>query len=119
MRLLILLLKAVSYLALALVSAGIGALVFVAETGLCPRLDEGAVDCVSPFAERLGNFGLGVVLAIVFTGLPGLLAVAGLVFLIRCPALETRAVAMADEARREVDAVGHETPSRPLPRAVW
>src|ERR1700724_2357050 len=83
MRLLILLLKLVCYVALGLVLAGIAALVFVTKMGLCPRLDEGAVECVSPFAESLGNFGLGVVLVTAFTGLPGLLAIAGLVILIR------------------------------------
>ncbi len=83
MRYIVLILKLLCYAALALVLAGIAALVYVTKTGGCPRLDEGAVQCISPFYESLGNFGQGVVLVTAFTGLPGLLAIAGLVFLVR------------------------------------
>jgi len=71
------------YAALALVVSGIAALVFVIKTGGCPRLDEGSVECISPFYEAVGGYGVSVLLATVFTGLPGILALAGLVMLIR------------------------------------
>jgi hypothetical protein len=80
MRYLILLLKLICYAALALVVAGIGAIVLVAQGGVCSRLDEGAVECISPFYTNLGMFGLTVALTLVLTGLPALL---GIVFLIR------------------------------------
>jgi hypothetical protein len=80
MRYLILLIKLLCYLALALVVAGIAAAVILKHTGGCPRFDEGAVQCISPFYEQLGYFALAVLLSSFITGLP---AVAGLVFLIR------------------------------------
>jgi hypothetical protein len=80
MRFLFLALKLLCYIALAVVLAGIAATVFVSKMGGCPRFDEGAVECVSPFYEQLGYFGLAVLLSSFLTGLP---AVAGLVFLIR------------------------------------
>jgi hypothetical protein len=80
MHYLVLLVKLVCYAALVFVLAGIGALTFVVETGVCPRLDEGAVECISPFYANLGYFGLGVLLTVVLTGLPAIL---GLVFLVR------------------------------------
>ncbi|MFI4996009.1 MAG: hypothetical protein ACHQAQ_09530 [Hyphomicrobiales bacterium] len=83
MRPIVLILKLLCYAALGLLLAGIAALVYVAKTGGCPRFDEGAVECISPFYQSLGNFGEGVVLVTAFTGLPGFLAIAGLVFLVR------------------------------------
>jgi hypothetical protein len=83
MRILAILLKLICYAALAFVAAGIAALVFVSQMGGCPRLDEGSVQCISPFYESLGSYGLGIVMVSAFTGLPALLAIGGLVFLIR------------------------------------
>jgi hypothetical protein len=73
----------VCYAALAVVASGIAALVYVVKMGGCPRLDEGSVECISPFYEAVGGYGMSVVMATVFTGLPGILALAGLVMLIR------------------------------------
>ena len=83
MHMLFLIFGLASYLALAIVLAAIAAAVIVSRSGGCPRLDEGAVECVSPFYADLGYFSLGVLLAAGFSGLPAILAVAGLVFLIR------------------------------------
>ena len=52
----------------------------LAQTGGCPRFDEGAVQCVSPFYENLGYFAMSVLLGSFVIGLP---AIAGLAFLIR------------------------------------
>ena len=82
-RILWLLFKFVSYLALLIVAAGIASLVLVFKLDVCPRLDEGGITCVTPFYEQIASFGVGVALATVFTGLPGLLAIAGVVFLVR------------------------------------
>jgi hypothetical protein len=80
MRYLILVVRLLCYLALAIVVAGILAAIVVAQTGGCPRFDEGAVQCISPFYEQLGYFALAVLLSSFITGLP---AIAGVVFLIR------------------------------------
>ena len=70
MRYLILGVRLLCYLALALVVAGIAAAIVVAQTGGCPRFDEGAVQCISPFYEQLGYFALAVLLSSFVTGVP-------------------------------------------------
>jgi hypothetical protein len=75
--------RLICYLALAFVASGIAAMVYVTYVGGCLRLDEGSVQCISPFYETLGSYGLGVVMVSLFTGLPAILAIAGLIFLIR------------------------------------
>lgn len=82
-RPLLLILKVVSYAALAIVLGGIAAVTFVNASGVCPRFDEGAVQCTSPIYETIGGIGLFVVLVSAFTGLPFILAVTGFVFLVR------------------------------------
>jgi hypothetical protein len=82
-RVLFILFKAACYLTLVFVVAGVASLVVVTELGVCPRLNEGGISCISPGYEGLAKFGLTVVLGSVFTGLPALLALAGLVFLVR------------------------------------
>jgi hypothetical protein len=76
-------LRLVCYGALAFVTSGIAALAYVSAMGGCPRLDEGSVECITPFYESVGSYGLGVVLATLFAGLPGILAAAGVVLLVR------------------------------------
>ena len=75
------LLRLICYGALVIVLAGLASLVFVTEMGVCPSLDESQIACSAPFYERIASFGMSVVLISVFTGLPGLLAIAGLVML--------------------------------------
>ena len=74
--------KIVCFASLALVAAGVAAMAFVIQTGGCPRYDEGAIECISPTYRSIGDFGFAVVMITVFTGLPGLLAIAGLIWLI-------------------------------------
>jgi len=69
--------------ALILVAAGIGSLVLVSLSGVCPVLNEGNISCTAPSYQALAEFGMAVLLLTVFTGLPALLAFGGLVFLVR------------------------------------
>jgi hypothetical protein len=75
-------LKILCYLALACEIAAAASLALVSKLGVCPRLDEGGIECVSPFYESIAGFGATVVLMTVFTGIPGLLALGAIVFLI-------------------------------------
>ena len=83
MRVVAIAFRCLCYLALAFVGSGIAALVLVSHMGGCPRLDEGAIECHSDFYRSVGGYGLGVVYASLFTGLPALLAFCGFVMLIR------------------------------------
>lgn len=51
--------------------------------GACPRIDTGAVFCNDPVSQEWANFALSVALLSFFTGVPLLLALGGLWFLIR------------------------------------
>ena len=62
MRFLGIAVRFVCYAALALVVSGIAALAYVIKTGGCPRLDEGSVECISPFYEAVGGYGVSVCL---------------------------------------------------------
>lgn len=70
------------YASLATVLAAVAILVFIGQTNVCPTFNEGRVACASPFYQGLGEFAMGVMLIAVFTGLPILLALMGLVFAI-------------------------------------
>lgn len=74
------LLRLACYAGLLLVAAGFAAL-YVAQ-GDCPRLDTGAVICNSAWSQDLGNFALSVMLISFFTGVPLVLALGGLIYLI-------------------------------------
>ena len=75
------LLRLICYGALIVVLAGLASLVFVSKMNVCPTLDESQIACTTAFYESLASFGMSVVLISVFTGLPGLLAIAGLIML--------------------------------------
>lgn len=51
--------------------------------GDCPTIHTGAVICNTPEAQETANTALGVILVTVFTGVPALLALGGLVFLVK------------------------------------
>jgi hypothetical protein len=82
-RILLVAFRIVCYVGLAIVVAGIGSLVLVSRTGVCPQLTEGGISCISPLYEGIANFGMGVLLATAFGFVPAVLAIAGLLFLIR------------------------------------
>ena len=75
-------LRVVCYLALAIVAAGIISLSGVFALDLCKQ-SGGTVTCSDPFYRKMYEFGFTVVLMSVFTGLPALLAIGGLVFAVR------------------------------------
>ncbi len=75
-----LLFELVCYAALVFVLSGIVALIYVQAGGLCPRFDTGSVSCVTPQAKSIANWAMTVLLLTVFTGFPGLLAIAGVIF---------------------------------------
>ncbi len=78
-----LLLRLVCYAALILVVLGFGSVIVLSLTQACSRIDTGAIVCSSETYKQIGEFGMGVMLVTVFTGLPMLLALGGVFFLIR------------------------------------
>lgn len=78
-----LIVRVICYCALALVVAGFGSFFLLGALDVCPRLDTGSISCNTPFQEGVAEFGLGVMLVSVFTGIPLLLALAGLFFMVR------------------------------------
>lgn len=75
--------KFVCYVALAIVFAGVASLFVPSMLGLCSHASGGTLKCNDPMYHRIFEFGYTVVMLTVFTGIPGLLAMGGLVFLIR------------------------------------
>ena len=69
--------------ALIIVVAGIGSLVYVSAIGACPTLNEGGIRCVTPAYQSVAEYGMTVLLLTVFTGIPGLMAIGGMIFLVR------------------------------------
>lgn len=80
---LFLLLRLVCYAVLLLVILGFGSVVVLSLTGACPRIDTGAIVCTSDTYKQIGSFGMGVMLVTAFTGIPALMAIAGVFFLVR------------------------------------
>jgi hypothetical protein len=80
-RTLLRILKIICYVALGALLAGFGALAVLGVLDVCPRLDEGAISCVSPAFEVIASTAMAIVLLSVFMGLPALLALGGLIFL--------------------------------------
>jgi hypothetical protein len=74
-------LKIICYVALGALLAGFAVLAFIVVLDVCPRLDEGEISCVSPVFEVIASIGMAIVLLSVFTALPALLALGGLIFL--------------------------------------
>ncbi len=78
-----LLLRLICYPALAIVLAAGAALIAVKVNGQCPPLTEIGVTCATKFSQRLADFGLAVGVFTLDTGVPIVLAVGGLIFLLR------------------------------------
>ena len=77
-RMLLRILKIICYVALGALLAGFAVLAVLGVLDVCPRLDEGAISCVSPVFEVIASIAMAIVLLSVFMGLP---AIGGLVFL--------------------------------------
>lgn len=75
--------RIVCYCALAVVLAGLGALVLATASGSCSSSGGMSMSCDSDFWKALADFGLTILLLTVFTGIPGLLAIAGAFFGLR------------------------------------
>ena len=78
-----LVLRLICYPALAIVLAAGAALITVNVNGQCPPLTEIGVTCATKFSQRLADFGLTVGVFTLDTGVPIVLAVGGLIFLLR------------------------------------
>ena len=76
-------LRILCYLALVIVLAGFVSLVFPFVTDNCANQSGGTVSCTNPFYRDMFEFGFTVVMFSIFTGLPGLLALGGIVFLVK------------------------------------
>ncbi len=82
-RVLFLLLRILCYAALLIVVVGFGSVILLSVTDACSRIDTGAIVCSSESYKQIGEFGMGVMLVTAFTGLPMLLALGGVFFLLR------------------------------------
>ena len=78
-----LLLRLICYPALALMLAAGAALAIVWVNGQCPPVNEAGVTCATKFSQYLADFGLTVASFALDTGFPVVLAVGGLIFLMR------------------------------------
>jgi hypothetical protein len=78
-----LLLRLICYLALATVIAAGVALLIVRVNGQCPPLSEIGVTCATKFSQTLADFGFAVATFALDTGFAIVLAVGGLIFLMR------------------------------------
>ena len=71
------------YPALVIVLAAGAALIVISVNGQCPPVNEAGVTCATKFSQRLADFGLTVASFALDTGFPVVLAVGGLIFLMR------------------------------------
>jgi len=79
-----LLLRLICYPTLAVVAAAGVALIIASVNGQCPRINAGiGVTCATMSSQRLADFGLNVMGFALDTGFPIVLAVGGLIFLMR------------------------------------
>jgi hypothetical protein len=78
-----LLLRLICYPALAIVLAAGIALIVVSINGQCPPLSDIGVTCIGRNSQKLADFGLMVLGFTLDTGFPIVLAVGGLILLLR------------------------------------
>jgi hypothetical protein len=78
-----LLLRLICYPALAIVVAAGIALIVVWVNGQCSPVSEIGMTCATKFSQRVADFGFGVAGIVLDDGYPIVLAVGGLIFLIR------------------------------------
>ena len=58
--------RLVCYLAISAIATSVLLMVAITKSGVCPRFDEGAIQCTAPMFEQLGSFALSVLLLAVF-----------------------------------------------------
>jgi hypothetical protein len=78
-----LLLRLICYPTLVIVLAAGAALIVISVNGQCPPVNEAGVTCATKFSQYLVDFGLTVASFTLDTGFPLVLAVGGLIFLMR------------------------------------
>jgi hypothetical protein len=78
-----LLLRLICYATLAILLAASASLVIVSVNGQCPTVTEMGVTCATGLSQGLADFGLAVGEFTLDTGVPLVVAVGGLIFLIR------------------------------------
>jgi hypothetical protein len=78
-----LLLRLICYAALAVILAAGIALIVVNVNGQCSPPSEIGMTCTTKFSQRLADFGLNIAGRTLDTGVPIVLAVGGLIFLMR------------------------------------
>ncbi len=77
---LMLILRFVCYLTLATVILSFTLIAVLPAVGACSSITTGGISCSSPLSKELAEIGLGMVLLTVFTGVPALFAMAGVIF---------------------------------------
>lgn len=82
-RVFVRILRIVCYLALVIVLAGIVSLIWPFATDHCSNQSGATVSCTSTLYQTMYEFGFTVVMMAIFTGLPALLALGGVVFLVK------------------------------------
>lgn len=72
--------RVLCYGALGIFAASMGLIALLSLTGLCDRIDEGAVSCGSAVPQVLAQLATAYILLSVFTLVPALLALGGIAF---------------------------------------
>ena len=79
-----LLLRLICYLTLAILVAASLSLIIASVNGQCPRISSGiGVTCATRFSQSLADFGIDVMNYALDSGVPIVLGVGGLIFLLR------------------------------------
>ncbi|MEM1200768.1 MAG: hypothetical protein AAGI06_15820, partial [Pseudomonadota bacterium] len=83
MSVLFLIFRIVCYGALGVVALGFLGMIVFSQPDMCSSFSTGSISCKSPTIEELAQLTMGLLLVSVFTGVPILLALAGLFFAVR------------------------------------
>ena len=78
-----LIVRLVCYAALAAVLFAIVSMALLLETGACSSISTGGVTCSTEQYTDIAGWSLAILLLTTFTGIPGLMAIAGVFFLLR------------------------------------
>lgn len=74
--------KWICYAALIVVAGGFLGMLVLSAGDFCSSLSTGSIKCGSETAQSLAELSFGIVLITIFTGIPGLLALGGVIFAI-------------------------------------